>query len=175
MRYRYQWHDKVYEISVDRQGAGPKAGPRAGYRVTVNGELFNLEILDVQPGIINLQFEGQPITLYWANQDGFKWISLNGCTYRLETPAPKTTRRSGERALEDSVRSPMPAQVRAIQVSEGVWVEKGQTLLLLEAMKMEIRIQAPRSGRIVRLPVQEGQPVDRDQVLIEISDTGKET
>jgi biotin carboxyl carrier protein len=64
----------------------------------------------------------------------------------------------------------MPAQVRAVLVAEANLVESGQTLMLLEAMKMEIKLQAPRRGRVVRLPVQEGQSVDRDQVLVELSE-----
>ena len=49
-------------------------------------------------------------------------------------------------------------------------VEKGQTLLLLEAMKMEIRVSAPRAGQVSRLLVREGQTVQKDQVLVEIGE-----
>ena len=45
---------------------------------------------------------------------------------------------------------------------------KGQTLLVLEAMKMEIRIQAPRDGKVMKLLVKQAQTVERDQILIEI-------
>jgi biotin carboxyl carrier protein len=62
----------------------------------------------------------------------------------------------------------MPGQVRAVNVSEGDAVTKGQTLLVLEAMKMEIRIQAPRDGKIMKLFVKQGQTVEREQLLIEI-------
>jgi pyruvate carboxylase subunit B len=49
-------------------------------------------------------------------------------------------------------------------------VTKGQTLLVLEAMKMEIRIQAPRDGKVAKLFVQQGQTVEREQMLIEIEE-----
>ena len=62
----------------------------------------------------------------------------------------------------------MPARVRALQVAEGERVEAGQTLLLLEAMKMEIRLQAPRAGRIARLLASTGESVEREQVLVEL-------
>ena len=48
---------------------------------------------------------------------------------------------------------------------------KGQTLLVLEAMKMEIRIQAPRDGKVMKLFVEQGQTVEREQILIEIDRT----
>ena len=62
----------------------------------------------------------------------------------------------------------MPAQVRAVQVQEGDAVEKGQMLLLLEAMKMEIRIKAPTAGRVTQLLVSSGQTVEKDQLLAEV-------
>jgi pyruvate carboxylase subunit B len=64
----------------------------------------------------------------------------------------------------------MPAQVREVRVREGDLVEKGQTLLLLEAMKMEIRLQAPHGGRVARLLASAGSQVDRDQVLVELEE-----
>jgi biotin carboxyl carrier protein len=105
--------------------------------------------------------------LYWASAGGTKWVSLDGCTYRLDKPAPRRARLSGETDGSETVRAPMPAQVRAVQVSEGEAVQQGQTLLLLEAMKMEIRIKAPAPGRVTRLLVKAGEAVEKDQVLAE--------
>jgi len=58
--------------------------------------------------------------------------------------------------------------IRAVNVSEGESVTKGQTLLVLEAMKMEIRVQAPVDGVVKKLFVKQGQTVEREQMLIEI-------
>jgi biotin carboxyl carrier protein len=62
----------------------------------------------------------------------------------------------------------MPGQVRAVNVREGEAVTKGQTLLVLEAMKMEIRIQSPRNGTVKAVFATQGQTVEREQILIEI-------
>jgi biotin carboxyl carrier protein len=62
----------------------------------------------------------------------------------------------------------MPALVRAVQVAEGAAVQPGQTLLLLEAMKMEIRVASPREGIVARLLVRPGQTVAHGQVLAEL-------
>jgi biotin carboxyl carrier protein len=64
----------------------------------------------------------------------------------------------------------MPGQVRAVNVSEGEAVTKGQTLILLEAMKMEIRIQAMQDGVVSKLYIEQGQTVEREQILVEIVD-----
>lgn len=162
MRYRYQSGDKIYEVIIERSGDV--------FQATVDGSTYAFEILDTQPGSVSLHFEGQPQVVYWAAEGGEKWLSLHGCTYRLEKPSPHAMRRPGERAAEDVLRAPMPAQVRSVAVSAEEVVEKGQTLLLLEAMKMEIRLQAPRRGRVRRLLVEAGQTVNRDQELVEIED-----
>lgn len=161
MRYRFQHADRVYEVAIERQGGA--------YHATVDGQPFELEVLDAQPGQISLRFAGRPITLYWAEDGPQKWVSLDGCTYRLERPrTARATRSADEPDGGAAVRAPMPAQVRAVQVGKGQAVEKGQTLLLLEAMKMEIRIRAPADGHVARLLVVDGQAVEKDQLLAEI-------
>jgi biotin carboxyl carrier protein len=114
------------------------------------------------------QAAGKPITLYWAEKGGDRWVAVNGCTYRLSRPRPHQARPASETG-EEQVRAPMPAQVRMLQVAEGERVEKGQSLLLLEAMKMEIRVKAPASGTVTRLLVENGQAVEKEQVLAEVT------
>ena len=160
MRYRYQSRGANEEVVLERHGES--------FRATVGGMTYLVEVLSNEPGELSLLFDGRPVRLYWATAGDKKWISLDGCSYLLEKPAPASARRGGEMDAEGKVRAPMPAQVLAVQVAEGVAVEKGQTLLLLEAMKMEIRLSAPRSGTVRRLLVETGQTVQRDQALLEI-------
>lgn len=166
MRYRYQSRGQVYTINIERQGIA--------YRVELGGKTHEIGILDSLPGEISLLFDGRPVTLYWAGDGSVKWLSLDGCTYLLEKPSSRQATGSGEGQAGASLRAPMPAQVQAINVSEGDQVEKGQTLILLEAMKMEIRLAAPQKGRIIKLQAYEGQSVERDQLLVEIEDSEHE-
>jgi biotin carboxyl carrier protein len=61
----------------------------------------------------------------------------------------------------------MPGQVVDVLVAEGETVTRGQTLVILEAMKMEIRAAAPADGRVKRLLVGKGDVVERGQHLVE--------
>ncbi len=162
MRYRFQHREQIYEVSIEREGSK--------YLAEVDGLPLEFELIDSQPGILILRTGGQTLTLYWARQASEQWISLNGCTYRLDRPASRRASSRGEDSLGESVRAPMPAQVRAVQIAEGELVEKGQTLMLLEAMKMEIQVKAPLDGRILRLLARDGQSVDKDQLLVEIGE-----
>jgi acetyl/propionyl-CoA carboxylase alpha subunit len=158
MHYRYQSRDTIYEINLERHGSG--------YRAVIAGQSYDLEVIDSQPGELTLRLDGRPLTIYWASDGGAKWFSTGGCTYHLEKPSP-STRRSSEHS-EDSLRAPMPAQVLSVDVAAGDAVEKGDTLLRLEAMKMEIRLKAPRPATIKRVLASVGEQVERDQVLVEL-------
>jgi biotin carboxyl carrier protein len=160
MRYRFQHDGRVYEINLEPQGPA--------FRAIVDGQAYGYEVLDAQPGQLSLRFEGRPITVYYAARGGQTWLSMSGCTYRLEKPAPSKARSAGEQHEAGTVRAPMPSQVRSVQVEAGQQVEKGQTLLLLEAMKMELRVRAPDSGKVKRVLVTDGQTVDKEQPLVEM-------
>ncbi len=62
----------------------------------------------------------------------------------------------------------MPGIVRQVLVAEGQPVARGQALVLLEAMKMDIRVTAPEAGVVRRVAVTAGQAVERRQTLIEL-------
>jgi len=67
----------------------------------------------------------------------------------------------------DSIKAPMPGLVLNILVSEGQAVKKGDTLLILEAMKMENAIKSPADGIIKKVAVSKGTAVEKNQLLIE--------
>jgi biotin carboxyl carrier protein len=65
------------------------------------------------------------------------------------------------------VKAPMPGLLISTKVSEGDEVKKGDTLLILEAMKMENIIKSPIDGKIKAIKVNPGQNVDKNQVMIQ--------
>lgn len=69
---------------------------------------------------------------------------------------------------EMNIIAPMPGKVIKILVSEGEQVTKGQTVIILSAMKMESEYKAPADGTIGKVNVTEGDTVEGNQVLIEI-------
>jgi acetyl-CoA carboxylase biotin carboxyl carrier protein len=64
-----------------------------------------------------------------------------------------------------TIKSEIAAKIWKIEVAVGMQVPEGETLILLESMKMEIPILAPVAGAIVQLLVQEGDIVGEGQVL----------
>ncbi|GMG84301.1 biotin/lipoyl-binding carrier protein [Paralimibaculum aggregatum] len=70
---------------------------------------------------------------------------------------------------DSDVISPVTGTVWKQQCAEGQQVTEGDTLFILESMKMEIPVEAPASGTVSRLAVAEGASVDEDQVLCVIA------
>jgi biotin carboxyl carrier protein len=96
------------------------------------------------------------------------WVFIDGRTYVIEPE----TRDSSDRvhATDDqmALSAPMPATVLAIKVAPGQHVDAGDLLVLLEAMKMEVPIKAPRAGRVKSLACREGELVQPGSALVEI-------
>ena len=139
------------------------------YRAMVGDKAVEVEIVrvDAERGKLDLLIDGKSVTAYVSLDNAKRWVTINGQTVVL-TKSSAMTRKSAGHDHASELAAPMPGLVRGVNVSEGESVGKGQTLLVLEAMKMEIRIQAPREGVVKKLLVKQGQTVEREQVLLEI-------
>ena len=137
------------------------------YNVSVGEKSSFVEIIRSENGKLDLLIDGKHVSAYVSSDGAKRWVTVNGQTFVL-TKSSGTKRGGGKHEHSGELSAPMPGQVRAVNVKEGDAVTKGQTLLVLEAMKMEIRIQAPMDGIVDKLSVKVGQTVEREQILIEI-------
>jgi biotin carboxyl carrier protein len=95
------------------------------------------------------------------------WVFVDGQVMRIEAPTGRD-RPPGKGRGDGGVMSPMPASVVAIRTAVGQTVNEGDTVILLEAMKMELPIRAPRSGRVTALHCAKGDLVQPGVNLLEI-------
>lgn len=97
------------------------------------------------------------------------WVSHRGETYRLSA-VPRFSSRTARRSEDTpSLEAPMPGRVLGVRTEVGATVRKGDTLVLVEAMKMEHAVRAPRDGTVTRVLVTEGQMVALGDVLVEMA------
>ena len=137
------------------------------YRFTLDGKTVAVQLTDSQHGRLNLLIDGRKLTAYVSSDGAKRWVTVNGQTFALtKSPAARRAGAGGDHA--SALAAPMPGQVRGVNVSAGDAVTKDQTLMVLEAMKMEIRIQAPFDGVVKSVAAEVGQTVEREQILIEI-------
>jgi 3-methylcrotonyl-CoA carboxylase alpha subunit len=112
--------------------------------------------------------EGERIERMFAAVSGdVAWVFQDGVTYRIE--APSASSRRGHHT-HGSLTSPMPATVVSVKVAPGDQVAAGQTLIVLEAMKMELPVRAPGAGRIKAVCCKAGDLVQPDVSLIEFDE-----
>ena len=111
--------------------------------------------------------EGQHL-VYSARDGDERYMHLDGQQFVLEVQSVSQRRRRATSG-GDGLVAQMPGQVSDVLVQAGDAVEAGQTLVVLEAMKMEIRVAAVDAGTIKRVLVQVGDVVERGQSLIEMA------
>lgn len=155
MKYEYQVGDEVIAVDVERDGDN--------LRVTINDRVYKVKAQSLD-GALALDVDGERLTA-WVADD---WVGI-GSTVTALTKADKRKRRAAGKSDHDTLSSAMPGLVRSVLVGEGDQVEKGQALVLLEAMKMEIKVAAPHAGKVAKVLVNAGQVVERGQLLIEIA------
>ncbi len=155
----YQHNARTYNLTLIPVGEG--------YRVEVDGRIIVVEAVEPRPEGLRIRLDGRWHTVYVGRAGKTRWVTHAGRAFRFEQAAPRGRRgRSGGGGGDGQVRSPMPGQVRAVHAASGDAVSQGQTLMLLEAMKMEIRIQAPCEGIVEAIHADEGAVVEKDQVLV---------
>jgi len=85
------------------------------------------------------------------------------------SPLSNGKKRSKTQAHEGGLEAPMPGKIVKVLVKEKQTVQKGEILLILEAMKMEHKIVAPHDGKIRKIFYQEGERVSQGEELVEIN------
>jgi len=129
-----------------------------------------VEITDLHTaadGQVSALVNGQPVQAVLLRQGGQFWlqagaVALQGEDLRLQATSRAQTTSSG------AVLAPMHGRVVRVEVAPGQRVQAGQTLLVMEAMKMEHRLLAPIAGQVKGLHAQAGEQVAARRVLAEI-------
>ena len=95
----------------------------------------------------------------------------------MAAPAPRSAPRRSERKASaeggpDTIPSPLQGNMWKVLVKQGDTVEEGQLLCIIEAMKMENEITAHKAGKIVELPITEGEPIQAGAPIATIKSDG---
>ena len=143
------------------------------YKYKINGTLYNVVIGDIEENIAHVEVNGTHYTVEMEKKP-------------TAAPAPKPVVRPAAKpaaapaaaapvtkpaagGAKSGVKSPLPGVILDIKVNVGDEVKKGQTLIILEAMKMENSINADKDGKIAAINVSKGESVleGTDLIIIE--------
>ena len=150
-------------LSVEVAGAGPR------YTVTLEGRAMEVEWSDGASGLASLVIDGASVEAGAVARDGGYSVLVKGhmvdVTLRDAAPPGAPLARAGAGGPA-RVTAPMPGRLVKILVQEGDSVREGQGLVVMEAMKMENELRAPRAGRVKELPARERQAVETGALLV---------
>lgn len=136
------------------------------YKYKINGNLYKVSVGEIEKNIAHVEVNG---TVYNVEME-------EDAPVKVSAPKPSSAPRTatGEPVISkpsvksgvDAVKSPLPGVVNDILVNVGDTVNVGQTVLILEAMKMENNINAIKSGKVTAIKVNKGDSVLEGTELI---------
>lgn len=166
MEFRYQTESgETALVTLDRSGDFHRATVAIGDEPP---RAYNVRARQLSPGTLLLELDGRALTVHLASDEKRTLVAAGGRTVVLEPPRQPSKR--GPRAGQDTLEATMPGQVIAVAVAAGDMVDRGQTLVVIEAMKMELRVTAPHAGRVLNVAVEVGDVVERGQRLVELAE-----
>ncbi|HEX9698106.1 MAG TPA: biotin/lipoyl-containing protein [Acidobacteriota bacterium] len=124
-----------------------------------------------RPGIYSLLVDGASYEVFIENDRDELAVHLGNRNFRVRAGDARRYRVAAAAAAADGVArivAPIPGRVSRLLVSPGQRVEKGEGVVVLEAMKMENELRAPRAGVVVAIPIEEGQGVEGGTLLATI-------
>jgi geranyl-CoA carboxylase alpha subunit len=168
-RKRYGFGDREYSLAVT-----PLAGER--YRIVDDGreeeQSVEIEVLSIDGSTAHIGVaDSQHVARFFSPRAGLLYLSIEGCnaSYRdlIRLDGVQDQSSGG-----GNVTAPMHGVLLEVLVAAGDTVTEGQTLAVLEAMKMHYQIVAEADGTVVEVMAEAGKQVAADDLLIEIEVAG---
>lgn len=153
------------------------ASLRSDFDIKKEKETSKVRILETWPdGSLRLAMvNGKVLSIVVRKKsNGFPdTVEINGTRYSVDVNKIDSSHYGGaekkETLISGKITAVLPGQISNLQAKLGQSVKKGQLLGILEAMKMENEILAPRDGKIREVRVEQGQTVMRGDLILEIA------
>jgi biotin carboxyl carrier protein len=163
MKYATTIGERTYIVEINREG-----------EVTIDGNTFPVDLQAIDEVTYSLLMSNRSYEALVDTAGDELAVLLGGRLYTaqvLDERARRLSRPGGSSVPsgEVTLKSPMPGLIVAVSVAEGQAVKKGQTVIVLESMKMENELKAPRDGTVSSIKVKVRQSVEQHQPLVVIT------
>ncbi|MCZ7538335.1 MAG: biotin/lipoyl-binding protein [Anaerolineae bacterium] len=165
MRYQTIVNGQTFDIEINEDG-----------RVLVNGEVRAVDFRALRQGeLYSVLLDHRSYEAVVDERDDLYHVLLAGDMYEVQVTDERSRRLAsafmafGDMGGEVPVRAPMPGLIVRVPVSEGEPVSKGQTVAILESMKMENELKSPRDGTVHHIHTRAGENVEQNKVLVTIA------
>lgn len=159
MHHAFKLGDELHNVELSRAAAV--------YRLHLGDRQIPVDLATAADGRAWLTLGERHVEVVIATRGDDVFVHVDGEAYQLryQHPLNRLAAQAGGSA-EDHIRAPMPGSIVIVSVKAGDTVTKGQTLLVMESMKMETTVAAPRDGVIAAVTYEKGQTFDRDALLL---------
>ena len=143
------------------------------YKYKINGNLYNVVIGDIEENIAHVEVNGTHYTVEMEKKPKAapapKPVVRPAAKPAAAPAAAAPVAKPAAGGAKSGVKSPLPGVILDIKVNVGDEVKKGQTIIILEAMKMENSINADKDGKVAAINVSKGESVleGTDLIIIE--------
>lgn len=141
------------------------------YKYTINGNIYKVTIGDIEDNVAHVEVNG---TSYLVEMEKVvkpamkPIVKARPTTAAAPAASSPVSRPAAPQGGAAGIKSPLPGVILNVLVNTGDSVKKGDTVMILEAMKMENSIKADRDGKITAINVKQGDSVLEGTVLITI-------
>ena len=161
MHHAFKLGDDHHNVELSRAARG--------YRLHFDGRVVEIDLDAGADGRTWLALGGRRIEVVIACHGDDVFVHLDGEAYALRYQHPlERLAAQAAGSGDDSILAPMPGSIVSVSVQAGDTVTRGQTLLVMESMKMETTIIAPLDGVVAEIAYEPGQTFDRDAVLLKM-------
>jgi biotin carboxyl carrier protein len=163
MKYLTTVNGQTFEIDINKGG-----------RVTINGEERIVDFQMISESLFSALIDNTSVEALIEERHGRYHVLMSGDLYEVEVADERQQRliqaSTGFEVAqgEIAIRSPMPGLIVAVPVVAGQIVRQGDALCVLESMKMENEIKAPRDGTVTQVLVATGDRVEQNKPLVTI-------
>ena len=140
------------------------------YKYIINGNEYKVAVGEIEGNVANVEVNGKSYKVEMEEKaEAPKPVVRPVARPAAPAAAPAARPAAASGAGKSGVKSPLPGVILDVKVNVGDTVKRGQTILILEAMKMENNINADRDGKITAINVKQGESVleGTDLVVIE--------
>ena len=137
------------------------------YKYTINGNKYDVAINEVKDTTAKVTVNGEEYTIEWEKPVEEKPVVKVQPVAAKPAAAPAAKPAAATTAVDGhAIKTPLPGVIIDVKVNVGDTVAKGQTVVVLEAMKMENNINADRDGKVTAIQVTKGDTVADGAVLV---------
>lgn len=166
MKYITTVNDQEYIVEIEQEG-----------QIIVNDQEYRVDFQQLsEGGILSLLLNYHSLEAIVEERDQSWDVLIRGELYSVKVQDERAYRLAKARGIttevtgEANIISPMPGLIIEVTVEVGQFIKKGDQVIILESMKMENELRAPRDGTVKKVWVAKDASVEKNEILLTIGD-----